>query len=170
VQASGKNMTTQRIDTLRSLVASVGARQIEYHKFFPTFADQLVVDLGNYLSSPDDVALCCATGPFDFDKGSYYHEGLGFEDGRYRIPLMIRIRNLNDDGALDVRIKIGFTKADNGLTAQLAGEPVLELNLATLSPLHDYIYDYLCRLFSQNAWFNLGTEDYQSTRVGFVKR
>lgn len=39
-----------KIDTLRQMVAAIGKTQIEYHKFFPSFADQLTQELGQFLA------------------------------------------------------------------------------------------------------------------------
>ena len=42
-------MPQRRIDELRHLVAEVGTRQAEYHRFFPDFADRVVVAVGEFL-------------------------------------------------------------------------------------------------------------------------
>lgn len=60
-------MSTSRIDHLRNLVANIGAKQIEYHQFFPLFANRLEQELGDYVGSRESVALCCAYGDFSFD-------------------------------------------------------------------------------------------------------
>jgi hypothetical protein len=161
-------MATPRIEDLRSLVAAIGAQQIEYHRFFPPFADRLEVEFGNYLGSRESVALCNANGAFDFESGSYMHEGLGFEDGRYRIPLMIRLSNLHDDGALDLRIRIYFTREGDRLVAQIIGEPTIDVSATEFDAINGYIYRHLCELFSNSKWFKLDKADYQGTRVGFV--
>jgi hypothetical protein len=99
-------VTESRFDTLRKMIGAVGERQIEHHKFFPPFADQLVTDLGQYLGDPSSVALCPARGDFDFGV-NYRHEGLGFDGGRYSSTVVVSLRTTfsplpkrNDEAAL----------------------------------------------------------------------
>lgn len=164
-------MTTKRIDNLRNLVAKIGAKQTEYQQFFASFADRLESELGEYLGCKDSVALCCAYGSFTFDKGSYRCEGLGFEDGRYRIPLMFRLKNLGDDGDLQVRVRVYFTKKDGEkLSVTIDGETTLEMNDSEFVRLNDYIYRYLCKILDQSTWFEHGKNPsaYQCTGMGFL--
>lgn len=161
-------MTTNRIDNLRALVANIGAKQIEYHRYFPSLADRIEGELGDYLGSSDSVALCCASGDFTFDQGSYRHAGLGFEAGKYRVPLMVRLKNLKDDGDLLVRIRLYFTKDGENLSAQIEGESTLEMRETDLAPLNEYIYRHLCKIFAESSWFEQNKSDYQSTGMGFT--
>ena len=149
-------------------MANIGAKQIEYHLFFPSFANRLEYELGDYLGSRKSVALCCAFGDFTFEQGSYRHAGLGFEDGRYRIPLMVRLKNLKDDGDLLVRVRLYFTKNGTKLSAQIEGEGPLEMSETDLAPLNEYIYHHLCKSFAESTWFEQNKSDYQSTGMGFT--
>lgn len=156
-----------RIDTLRELVAAVGKQQTAYWRFFPAFADRLEKEFGEYLGDPSCVALSSASGPFTFDRGSYRHEGLGFEGGKFRVPLMVRLRNLNDEGDLLVRVCLYFIMDGASLTVDLKGEPTLTVSTSDLAPLFGYIYRYLENSFSNSAWFAENSSDYQGTRIGF---
>ena len=106
-------MSDRRIDELRHRVAAIGRRQAEYHRFFPAFADHLVVALGTYLGDPTAVALTVNEGSFDFDH-EYRHTGVTFDQGFYRIPVMVRIDNLEDDGSLLIRFRL-FCELRDGL-------------------------------------------------------
>jgi hypothetical protein len=161
-------MSTNRIDNLRSLVAHIGAKQVEYHQFFPAFADRLEQELGEYLGNKEAVALCRAFGEFTFEQGSYRHAGLGLEDGRYRIPLMFKLKNLEDEGALLVRVRVYFTKNGSKLSAQIAGESPMELSETDLASLNEYIYCQLCKSFEESTWFEQNKSDYQNTGIGFI--
>jgi hypothetical protein len=161
-------MTTSRIDHLRTLVAGIGATQLEYHQFFPAFADRLENELGNYLGSRESVALCCAYGDFTFDQGSYRHAGLGFEAGRYRIPFMFRLKNLKDDGDFLVRVRLYFTREDAKLSVQIDGEGKLEVDENDTAPLTECIYRHLCNVLAKSSWFEQNKADYQSTAMGFT--
>lgn len=162
-------MNRSRIDELRHRVAQIGERQTKHLTELPKLADRLEDELGEYLGDPNSVALCCAQGPFSFNEGSYLHEGLGFEGGRFRVPIMIRIRNLKDDGDLQIRIRLFLTLDEkNALTAYLDGEAPLRFTDADLSPLLDYIYKHLQSLFAQDRWFELPNTDYVGTGIGFL--
>ena len=162
-------MSKLRIDSLRELVAEVGKKQLAYWEFFPNFALRLEKEFGDYLGDASSVALAPATDDFNFDQGSYRHAGLNFEDGKFRIPLMVRLKNLNDAGDLIVRIRIYFTMETNMITAEIKGEPVVVLpSLANdVRPLLDYAYQYLKKSFVHSAWFAENRSDYQGTRIGF---
>lgn len=161
-------MTTSRIDHLRRLVAAIGAKQSDYHQFFKEFAIRLESELGDFLGSRESVALCCAYDDFTFEQGSYCHEGLGFESGRYRIPLMFRLKNLKDDGDFLVRIRLYFTKEETNLSVQIDGDNALVLSETDLVPLCEYVYQNLCKNFAEPNWFEQHTSDYQSTGMGFT--
>jgi len=156
-----------RIDNLRTLVAKIGERQTEYLTFFPTFADRLVSALGDYLSDASSVALSCAYGEFTFDNGSYGHAALGFENGKYRIPLMFRLRNFQDSGVSLVRVRVCFTKDGAKLSAQISGESALEIDETDFARLNEYIYSYLCKSLAVATWFEQNKSDYQGTGIGF---
>lgn len=161
-------MTITRIEHLRSLVAAIDAKQFDYHKFFPAFATQLERELGDFLGSRESVALCCAYGDFTFEQGSYHHAGLGFEDGRYRIPFMFRLKNLKDDGELLVRVRLYFTREGTNLSVQIEGGSSLELSETDPAPLYECVYQHLCKNFAESTWFEQHKSDYQSTGMGFT--
>lgn len=155
-----------KIDTLRHMVAALGATQIEYHKFFPGFADDLVKQLGDFLGDPSSVALCPATGDFSFDY-QYRYEGLGFAGGKYRIPMMIRLRNLKDEGELLVRLRLHFVKGDKALLAWVGDSKPLTVYADQLNELLNVIYEHLTDLLSSSAWFEENPGHYQGTNIGF---
>jgi len=165
----GIRMDMSRIDTLRHLIAAIGERQIEYHKFFPPFADWLEMELGKYLGDSECVALSNASGSFDFDNGSYRHEGLGFDRGRYRIPLMFRFKNLKDDGDFLVRIFTFYTLEGEDLIAEIAGRPSIRIPKRAPAPLLEQIYVHLLSLFEHRSWFADQGADYAGTGIGFVQ-
>lgn len=154
-----------KIDTLRQMVAQIGEKQAEYHAFFPAFSNHLVQELGAFLGDPACVALCPAIGDFSFDL-DHRHEGLGFEGGRYRIPLMFRLNNLNDEGALILRIRLYFAKGEKALLAWVGSEK-LTFEADGLPGLLDAIYEHLTDLLSSAAWFEEHSDDYQGTHMGF---
>jgi hypothetical protein len=157
---------TSKIDTLRQMVAAIGNTQTEYHKFFPGFADRLTQELGQFLGDPASVALCPAEGEFSFDF-QYRYEGLGFENGKYRIPVMLRLKNLEDDGDLLVRIKLHFVKGERALLAWVGDEKPVTFEQAELDPVLEAIYEHLTDLLSSSAWFEANPSHYQGTRIGF---
>lgn len=157
---------TSKIDMLRKMVADIGNTQNLYHKFFPGFADQLTQELGNFLGDPTAVAHRPAEGEFSFDF-QYGHDGLGFENGKYRVPVMIRLKNLNDDGDLLIRIKLYFTKDDKYLLAWIGDEKPVTFEPNKLGILLEAIYEHLTDLLSSRAWFEANPSHYQGTRIGF---
>jgi hypothetical protein len=157
---------TSKIDMLRQMVADIGNTQSEYHKFFPGFADRLTQELGNFLGDPTAVALCPAEGKFSFDF-QYRHEGLGFENGKYRVPVMIRLKNLNDDGDLLIRIKPYFMKGDKDLLAWIGDAKPVTFEPNKPGILLEAIYEHLTDLLSSSAWFEANSSHYQGTRIGF---
>jgi hypothetical protein len=163
-----RNTMTTKIDNLRAMVAHIGTVQTEYHQFFPSFADRLEKELGVYLGTEEHVALCCAIGPFDFENGNYNHAGLGFEGGKYRIPLMVRLKNLNDDGDTLVRVRLYFMKAGENLTAQVEEKPPINVSIADLTLLCECIYAHLTSMFSEAEWFKQDRANYQNTTIGFA--
>ena len=157
---------TSKIDTLRRMVAAIGNAQIEYHKFFPGFADQLAQELGQFLGDPASVALCPAEGEFSFDL-QYRYEGLGFERGKYRVAVMIRLKNLKDDGDLLIRIKLYFVKGEKALLAWIGEEKPVTFEPGKLGALLEAIYEHLTDLLSSSAWFEVNPSHYQGTQIGF---
>ena len=155
-----------KIDTLRQMVAAIGKTQIEYHKFFPSFADQLTQELGQFLGDPASVALCPSEGDFSFDT-RYRHEGLGFERGKYRVPVMIRLKNLEDDGDLIIRIRLYFVKGEKTLLAWIGDAKPVTVDLGKLGVLLEAIYEHLTDVLSSSAWFEANPAHYQGTRIGF---
>jgi hypothetical protein len=156
-----------KIDTLRQLVADIGKTQRSYHEFFPGFADSIVLEVGRYLGEPASVALCSAENQFSFDE-QYRHEGLGFEDGRYRIPLMVRLMNLADEGCLILRVKVFFTKEGDTMSAHIKGEKSISFQAGCFDDLNKYIFDHLVAIFSSNAWFHGNRTEYSGSNIGFT--
>ena len=162
-------MTTSKIDELRELVAVVGRRQTEYWRFFPDFAVQIESELGEYLGDKASVALSSATGDFSFDHGSYRAEGLGFEKGKFRIPLMFRLKNLHDEGDLLIRIRLFFVMGEKALLAWIEKDDPITFVSTDLKPLLDGIYEHLVEALSSSAWFDENPGNYQQTRIGFQR-
>ncbi|MGL4604675.1 MAG: hypothetical protein ACRCU9_11070 [Iodobacter sp.] len=159
---------TTRMDHLRNLVAAIGDKQTDYLQFFPAFATRLESELGDFLGSRESVALCCAYESFNFDQGSYHHTGLGFENGKYRIPFMFRLKHLEDDGDFLVRVRLYFTREGTNLSVQIEGDNSLPLSETDLTPLCEYVYQHLCNIFSETTWFEQNKPDYKGTGIGFT--
>ena len=157
---------TSKIETLRQMVAAIGKTQIEYHNFFPGFADQLTKQLSKFLGDPGAVALCPAEGKFSFDF-QYRYEGLGFENGKYRVPVMIRLKNLNDDGDLLIRIKLYFVKGEKAMLAWIGEQKPVTFEPGKPDSLLEAIYEHLTDLLSSSAWFEANPSHYQGTQIGF---
>lgn len=163
-------MPESRIDNLRALVANIGQHQLADMKFFHPLADRLVQELGVFLGDPACVGLAPNSGDFNFDHGSYGHEGVGFEGRRFRIPLMFRIRNLNDDGDLQIRLRLYFARSgEHQLRAELSGSASVTASAADLTGLLAYIYEHLCRILAAPMWFAEYPADYQQTQIGFTR-
>ncbi|MFH1315376.1 MAG: hypothetical protein ABIH67_03190 [Candidatus Uhrbacteria bacterium] len=160
-------MSEKRIDVLRNLIAEIGKQQIEYHEFFPAFADKLVAGLGKYLGDEHSVALTTNNEEFQFDI-TYRHEGLGFEGGRYRIPIMIKFDNLNDSGSLLQRIWLYCSKNNNRISISINNESTSEIRESEMDTLYKQIYEYLCSSFSNASWFETRKQDYRATGIGFL--
>lgn len=165
-------MEETRIDELRASLNAIGNMQITYTSFFKSFATKLEESLGAFLGSPSDVALCNNTGDFNFDNGSYVHQGLGFENGEYRIPLMLRIRHTKDDGAFLLRFRI-FCKLDDtnlavrfGDTSEIRTLPLNDME-GLLDQLNHLIFEHLRAVFSPKSWLKIPSSDYQGTHIGF---
>lgn len=164
-------MTISRIDQLRNAVAAIGQEQIRYHRSFPGYADRLEEALGVFLGDPNCAALEDAASPIDFDGGSCWHGGIGFDpDGNYRLPVMVRMKNLSDDGAYDVRLILRCKlDAANNVTISIRG---FEPTHKTFAPddLHgscEMVFECLKSLFDEGSWFDRRV-DYQSSGIGFV--
>lgn len=163
-------MPHTRIDCLRELLATVGNQQVTYWKFFNPFSGRLEKEFGEYLGDPTCVALSCAEGDFSFDQGGYKQSGIGFKNGKFVIPLMVRLRNLKDKGETLIRIHPLFTLGDDELTIELAGQPPLSTSLTNIGPLLEYIYQYLTSSCGKNTWFAENPSHYQGTGIGFAVR
>ena len=160
-------MTTTRLQHLQQLAATIGEKQLEYHAFFPQFGEKLVLELGKYLGQPSEVALCNNDTEFRFEK-IYRHEGIGFEEGRYRIPIMIRIKNLLDQGCLVLRIRIYCTKSGSKLEVQIEKYEIVKFEETNLSVLVEALYKHFCSALSTQTWFANNQIDYQGTGMGFT--
>ncbi len=166
-QNKGIKMPEKKIDILRNMIADIGKKQIEYHKFFPTFADNLVTGLGQYLGDERSVALTTNNDKFQFDI-EYHHEGLGFEAGRYRIPIMIKLDNLNDSGFLIRRVWLYCSKNGACVSISINDESSLEIQEGEMEALYSKIYEFLRSSFSVSNWFEKNKQDYQETGIGFL--
>ena len=162
-------MTQSRIDNLRHMVAAIGEQQREYYRFFPGFADRLESELGDYFGDPSCVALSSAMGEFTFEQGSYRHAGIGFDHGRFRIPIMFRLKNLKDQGDLVIRILMFFSKQEDDFTAQIDGQSVIHFQEQDLEPLYKYVYQHLQGLFEKQNWFTEVGAEYAGSSIGFLR-
>lgn len=161
-------MSTSKIDHLRGLLAAVGQEQVAYWNFFRPFSDQLEQALGEYLGDPSCVALSSADGDFNFDHGSYLQSGIGFKDGKFVVPLMFQLRNLNDDGYTLIRVLPFFTLEGNTLTVGFEGKHPRVTSTRNIEPVLEYIYEYLVGCCNKSAWFAENSDHYQGTAIGFA--
>ena len=164
-------MTKTRIEELRASLNAIGEMQKDYICFFQDFAERLESSLGDFLGNPSDVALCNNIGDFDFSRGSYGYEGLGFEDGEYRIPMMLRIQHTQDDGTFLLRFRIFGTLEGDKLTARFGdSSEVFSMNRNDdLDKINQFIFKNVSDLLSTNAFFKMPSLDYQDTLIGFCK-
>lgn len=162
-------MTQSRIDHLRELLAAVGGQQTAYYNFFPSFSARLESELGAYLGDPSSVARSSASGEFTFDGGSYMESGLGFKSGKFVIPLMFRMKNLNDEEATEIRLLPLFTLQNDKLTAELEGKAPITTSIHNIEPLLEYIYLHLKSCCEKSSWFAENPSQYQSNLIGFIQ-
>lgn len=161
-------MNTNRIDVIRHRVKRIGEMQLTYHRFFHAWADRFVDALGDFLGATDCVLLANLDGPFDFDQGSYRHEGLGFDDnGRYTVPVMVKMRNLEGDGSTVTRVIVRCVLGDQRLKVFL-GEKVETFMQDDLQGPCRFFFDFLLECFNDDRWFASSGPDYQTTRIGFI--
>lgn len=163
-------MALSRIDELRQRIAAIGREQLRYYQFFRPFADELERELGTYLGDPACVALSSADGDFSFDNGSYRHEGLGITEGRFRIPVMFRFRNLRDEGDFQLRLILYCTLQGNNVVCEISRAGPITLKPNERTPLHEYILHHINDFFSQSRWFDVSRSGYQDTGMGFTVR
>lgn len=156
-----------RIDTLRNMISAIGRKQIEYHGFFPNFAEKIAAELGRYLGEENSVALTTDEIDFQFDT-QYRHEGVKLISGRYQIPIMIKFDNLNDSGVLLQRIWLFGTKEDMKVSVSINDERSIIIKENELELLCQEIYGFLCDSFSKEKWFEENSSDYQATNIGFL--
>ena len=90
----------KRIDVLVSQLNDIARDQIAFMNFFPSLADEIVSGLAVYLGEEDCVKLSNYGDEFSFVE-EYGHTGLGVEGGRFRIPVMVRIRDHDTCKELD---------------------------------------------------------------------
>ena len=83
-----------RIVELVGQLNDIARAQVEFMYFFPPIADEISVGLAGYLGEEGCSKLSNNQDDFAFDE-DYGHDGLGVEGGRFRIPLMVRIRDHN---------------------------------------------------------------------------
>jgi len=159
-------MNSNRIDNLRTLVAKIGAKQTEYHLFFPAFAYRLEKEMGTYLGAPNWRSPMLRQWRVLFGE-FYRQEGGRMENGKYLIPLMFKLNNLNDLGHTTMRIRMYFTKDGDTLSAHINGGNPVVFNEADLEPLLIHTYEGLCSCLADSNWFESHPLDYQSVEIGF---
>ena len=162
-------MSQLRIDHLRELLASVGQQQTLYIKFFKPFSARLEIELGNYLGDTSCVARSSSSGKFTFDEGSYMESGLGFKSGKFVIPLMFRMKNLNDEEATEIRLLPLFTLQNDKLTTEFEGKAPITTSIDNIEPLLEYIYLHLKSCCEKSSWFTENPSQYQSNLIGFIQ-
>lgn len=148
------------------MISEIGKRQIEYYKFFPEYGNKIVKALGNYLGDEKSVALAPASGDFNFST-MYRGEGLGFEDGKYRIPIMVKFDNLNDEGSCLHRFLLFCTKNGDELNISINNDPFIQVKISDTETVCSKIFDHLKTAFLSNAWFVENNPDYQMNKIGF---
>jgi hypothetical protein len=162
-------MSSSKIDHLRVLLAAVGQEQVAYWNFFNPFSLRLERELGEYLGDPECVALSSAEGEFTFAQGSYFQSGIGFKNGRFIVPLMFRLQNLKDAGDTVIRLRPFFILEGDKLTVGFEGKTPKTSSIADISPVLEYIYEYLATCCSKSAWFAENPDHYQGTAIGFSR-
>lgn len=160
-------MPERKIDELRHRVAEIGKRQAEYHRFFPDFADRVAVALGEFLGDPSAVALTVHDGEFSFDH-PYRHEGVDFDCGFYRIPIMVRVDNLEDEGALLVRFRLFCELRTDRVSVAIEDGRAFEVDCGGgMEKLCGRVFEYLCKRLSEDNFIDSHHPDYRSTSIGF---
>lgn len=161
-------MDEPRIDHLRRSIAAIGEEQTAYWNFFPAFATHLIERLGEYLGDPSSVSLAPFEGEFDIEAGRWGTGCLCFHMGKMVIPIMVRLRNLKDDGSLTVRVRLQCLLEGDVVLADFDGQNPLSVRRQDdLEPLLGYIYGYLCDACSRSNWFAENPGDYGGTAIGF---
>jgi len=161
-------MTQARIEELRRMAAKIGAEQTRYHQFFRPYSAELERSFGEFMGDTTCVARSNRSGPFDFEKGSYFESGLGFdEEGWYCVPIMVRVNNLQDSGYDCLRIVARFSLEANSLTMSLAPGENRKFSASNLNEPCEYLFDALKKCFSREEYFN-NPRNYQTTRFGFL--
>ena len=152
------------------MAATIGEEQTRYHRFFAGYADQIEAALRLYLGDSSCVGLANASGPWTFDAGSYRHEGLGFDaNGKYRLPIMARLKNLNDEGSTDLRLVFQARLEQDKVHLQ-SGDRVSQasgFDPADMDGPCAFIFECLKSLFDKRTWFD-NRADYQGSSIGFV--
>lgn len=159
-------MNLSRIDEIRNMISDISKKQVEYYEFFPGYGGKIVSALGIYLGDEKSVALAPATGPFDFSM-IYRGEGLGFQDGKYRIPIMVRFNNLADEGYMAHRFLLFCTKNGDDINISINNSPSKQVNLNDTETVCSHIFKHLKSEFSSCAWFDEHNPNYQSNKIGF---
>ena len=145
---------TNRLGVLRRLASEVGQHRYESHRFFPAFADRLVLELSEYLGDPGCVALCCASGEFSFGRAGYGYDGLRIENGIYRVPVMLRLASVTPQSDLLLRVRLFFTRIDEvRLTCQIEDSPPFDFVQGDLTKLKDRVFRYLSMCLQTTTWF-----------------
>ena len=160
-------MQEPRIDHLRRSIAAVGEEQTAYWNFFEPFATELVDRLAEYLGEPSSVSLAPIDGHFDFDRGRWGTGCLRLHMGRMVIPLMVRLRNLKDDGNLTLRVRLRCLLDGDVVVADFEGQAALSVRRDDFESLLKYVYEYLCVACSRSNWFAENPGDYRDTAMGF---
>jgi hypothetical protein len=145
-----------KIAHLSTLAAKATTAKIEAYRFFPEFADALVVEMASFLGSDDCVALCCATGEFSFEEGNYGYDGLRIERGTFRVPLMFRLPSVIPGNDLLVRLRLYLIRVDSErFECQIEDAGSFTFALTDIQVIVSRVYEYLCFACSSTAWFEL---------------
>ncbi len=102
--------STARIEALVGQLNDIARAQVEFMAFFPPLADQIPLGLADYLGEEGCAKLSNNQDEFSFEE-QYGHDGLGVEGGRFRIPVMVRIRDHNSCESAE---QSGVSEAEDG--------------------------------------------------------
>lgn len=158
-------MTQLRINILREALAEMGKLEQEYIQFFPRYADNLIVKLGEYLGDPLAVRLSNNNNDYNFEE-NYRHQGLGLENGQYRIPIQIKIRNLTGNSYFQLKVILFCTKESEQLNIRINDEIGINTQTDDFDRVCESIYSYLTKFFSKESWFQ--SSHYNGGSFGFV--
>lgn len=160
-------MTQTSIDELWFMAAQIGAEQTRYHQFFYSYSDQLERSAGEFMGDTTCVLRSSRSGPFDFEHGSYFEDGIGFDDdGWYCIPLMVRVNHFEDSGYDCLRIVSRFSLEAETLTMSLAPGENTKFEVNYMESPCAYFIEAFNKYFARDEYFN-NRRYYQAIAMGF---